>query len=211
MFHEPDYLKSCTGPLEPGAMVFASPSSPVETSLVSCLFDQLDKVLSAGSSVARAVQGFLDETGLRRLVDGGVQVYLEEGLTVLDADLSTCHGIYETGYILFGREEYTKAASYFLLNVSQETMITGSCIALAACASRKGLFESSYRLALAAIEVDPLHPRGNLIAGSCAWQLKDMRKAKYHLAAANRVSRKKTAYRPEQRTAQRLLLTMQFS
>lgn len=211
VFHEPDDLRICAGPVKPGAMGFDSPGSPVEPGPASYLVEQLDRVLFRDDSGARAVQCFLNEIGLKWLVDGGVGTDREESLRVLAADLSTCREIYETGYIHFEREDYTKAASYFLLSLTHQATRNGGYIALAACASREGFFQSSYSLALAAIEIDALHPRSHLIAGSCAWHLKDKRKAKYHFAAANRLSRRCTSYRPEQRTAQRLLLTIQFS
>jgi tetratricopeptide (TPR) repeat protein len=82
---------------------------------------------------------------------------------------------------------------------------------LAVCAARMERYAVAVTLAELCLGDNDQHPRMLFIAGFCELKRGNRRTAKVYLARAARLARSRPEFRADQRTAQRLLLVLQFA
>lgn len=210
MFHKPDDIGSSLVPL-PLSDLGEPTVTPSDGNITRALFEDLKTMLAGDSEDARILETYLTDCGIKHLLEGDFETFRKAHFATEETNISSLADIYEAALTLFAQQDYTLAVGFFSLVAPLKNKSAISLLALAACATHQALFTNGYDLAVASIKADDQHPRSHLLAGYCAMKLKNMRNARNSLALACRLARKDTAYRAEQRAAQRQLLLIQFS
>lgn len=210
MFYEPHDLNELLTPL-PAEALGINYEHVDGNALCGSLFKDLQELLKSGRKDIVTLSFYLDECGLKELLDRGFEAFWKTHFPSGQTNISSVYDVYDTACALFDQREYDQAAGLFSLVIPLEDIRAHGLIALSACASRREFYKSGYDLAVASISRPAPHPRSFLLAGHCALRLNEMKTAKQYLAFASRVARKDAAYRPEQRASQSKLLSLQFA